>query len=93
MGANGFDIATPARAKSDMEAAPWIDFSSGNSQRGVLRFPRQGEREPWLFAQDYRAELRSLRDGPIDDDMLLARASESCRASSSRISNKPDYRR
>ncbi len=43
----------------DMPARPWIDqFSSGYMQRMMHRFPKQGDREPWINPQNYRATRR-----------------------------------
>ncbi|HUI26685.1 MAG TPA: NAD(P)/FAD-dependent oxidoreductase, partial [Candidatus Kryptonia bacterium] len=37
-----------------MPVRPWIDqFSSGYMQRAMHRFPKQGDREPWINPQNY----------------------------------------
>ncbi len=44
---------------ADMPARPWIDdFSSGYMQRVMHRFPKQGDREPWINPQNYAATRR-----------------------------------
>ena len=75
--------ATPTLRPSDasMNARPWIDgFSSGYVQRAMHRFPRQGDREPWVNPQNYRTDKAMIRRGAIEDGVLQltspARASQ-----------------
>jgi hypothetical protein len=54
-----------------MPARPWIDdFSPGYMRRVMHRFPRQGDRAPWINPQDYRADRRLFLKQPIDDGSL-----------------------
>jgi hypothetical protein len=56
----------------DMPPRPWIDqFSSGYMERMMHRFPKQGDREPWLNPQNYRRDRKAMRDAPIDDGVLV----------------------
>ncbi|MCM3879290.1 MAG: NAD(P)/FAD-dependent oxidoreductase, partial [Vicinamibacterales bacterium] len=58
-------------ADRDMPARPWIDnFSSGYMQRMLHRFPKQGDRDPWINRQDYAFELTSIGLGTLDDGVL-----------------------
>jgi len=64
---------TPRLRPSDagMPARPWIDdFSSGYMQRVMHRFPKQGDREPWLNPQSYNKDKKMIRFGAIDDGAL-----------------------
>jgi cation diffusion facilitator CzcD-associated flavoprotein CzcO len=56
----------------DMPALPWItEFSSGYMQRILPRFPKQGDREPWINTQNYSLDKKLLRHGAVDDGVLL----------------------
>lgn len=49
----------------------WIDdFSAGYMQRALPRFPKQGDRAPWINPQHYRRDRALFRDAPIDDGTL-----------------------
>jgi len=54
-----------------MPARPWIDdFSAGYMQREMHRFPRQGDRDPWINPQDYQRDKKMIRHGAIEDGAL-----------------------
>ena len=74
---HGFSTAIPQPANPGMTPAPWIDLTAGYVSRGVGQFPHQGDREPWLFTQDYLVEKKRFEQGPVDDDMLFERAKSS----------------
>jgi hypothetical protein len=40
-------------------------------QRMMHRFPRQGDREPWLNPQNYTRDRRMIRTAPIEDGALV----------------------
>ena len=66
-------IATPRLRDEDrdMPAEDWIkDFSSGYIQRKMHLLPRQGDRAPWLNTQNFIADRKIIREGPIDDGVL-----------------------
>ncbi len=70
----GATQVTPRLRDSDgsMPARPWIDdFSAGYMQREMHRFPRQGDREPWINPQDYRHDKQMIRHGAIEDGALV----------------------
>jgi len=55
-----------------MPARPWIEnFSSGYMQRSIHRFPKQGDREPWLNTQDYKRDRKMFRRDALDDGALI----------------------
>jgi monooxygenase len=69
----GAQVATPRLRATDREmpARPWIDdFSSGYMQRMMHRFPKQGDREPWINPQNYTRDKKMIRHGAIDDGVL-----------------------
>lgn len=54
-----------------MPERPWIDgFSAGYMQRVMHRFPKQGDREPWINPQDYGRDKQMFRKSPIDDGVM-----------------------
>ena len=67
-------ICTPRLRPSDssMVARPMLDhLTSGYVQRAAERFPKQGDREPWINPQDYRRDRRMFRKDPVDDGVML----------------------
>jgi monooxygenase len=70
----GVRQATPRLRDSDLDmpARPWIDgFSSGYMQRMMHRFPRQGDREPWINPQNYSRDKKMIRSGTLEDGALI----------------------
>ncbi len=64
---------TPRLRDSDqgMPERPWItDFSSGYMQRVMHRFPKQGDREPWINPQNYSRDRHMFRKSPLDDGAM-----------------------
>ena len=74
MDARGARQVTPRLrdADRDMPPRPWIDdFSSGYMQRMMHRFPKQGDREPWLNPQSYARDKKMIRTAPLEDGALV----------------------
>jgi hypothetical protein len=73
------DTCTPMLRTEDeaMPERPWIDgFSSGYMQRVMHKFPRQGDREPWINPQNYKRDKKMFKHSPVDDGaMLFSRSS------------------
>ncbi len=67
----GLRQATP-RIEGDLEAAPFLDFTSGYVTRAMERFPKQGNKQPWQVHQNYLKDLMALRFGSVDDDMAFS---------------------
>lgn len=66
-------ICVPRLRDSDrsMPERPWIDgFSAGYMQRAMYRFPRQGDREPWINPQNYTADKKLFRKSPLVDGVM-----------------------
>ena len=60
---------------ADMPSRPWIqDFSAGYMERVMDRFPKQGDREPWINPQDYARDRKMFAEAPVDDGVMQFRA-------------------
>ena len=58
--------------EEDMPARAWIDeFSPGYMQRVMHKFPKQGDREPWLNPQSYGRDKKMFRHAPLEDGALV----------------------
>jgi monooxygenase len=73
MSETGTVQCTPRLRPSDrtMPERPWIEgFSAGYMQRVMHRFPKQGDREPWINPQSYSVDKQMFRKGDIDDGVM-----------------------
>lgn len=73
MDRSGSKTCTPVLRAGDknMTPRPFIDdFSAGYMQRMMHRFPKQGDRMPWLNPQNYAGDRRMLRRDALDDGVL-----------------------
>jgi cation diffusion facilitator CzcD-associated flavoprotein CzcO len=69
----GTQICTPRLRPSDasMELRPLLDhLTSGYVQRAADRYPKQGDREPWINPQDYAKDKKMFRKAPVDDGVM-----------------------
>lgn len=64
----GMRQVTP-RIAGDVQPEPFLTFTSGYVQRGMDKFPRQGDRKPWRVHQNYALDLLALKFGGIDEGM------------------------
>ena len=71
MDRTGARQCTPRRRDATMREEPALDFTSGYVQRGIARFPKQGERAPWRLHQNYLRDLLSLKFGTIRDGEMV----------------------
>lgn len=56
---------------ADMPERDWIeDFPAGYMRRAMHKFPRQGDREPWINPQNYRKDRLMFRNAPLEDGAL-----------------------
>lgn len=56
---------------ANMPERPWIDnFTAGYMQRVMHRFPRQGDREPWINPQSYTRDKKMFRTGQLEDGAM-----------------------
>jgi monooxygenase len=78
MKAKGYNKVTP-RLPAELAAAMprrlWIDdFSAGYMQRVLPKFPKQGDRHPWVNPQNYRKDKKMFRDEALEDGALVFEA-------------------
>jgi len=77
MDRRGYDSCTPVNDRPSMPTRPFLDFGAGYVRRAVDRFPRQGTEGPWQVKMSYAQDLHVLRDGELDDGVLVfARAAK-----------------
>ena len=69
MDAHNYDVCRP-QAPDSMATLPLLDITAGYVKRAVDQFPHQGTEGPWRTCMDYRADRKTLREGPVDDDHL-----------------------
>lgn len=76
MDARGARAVVPRLREEDrgMPARPFIEpenFNAGYLARGVHLFPKQGDREPWIFSQDYQREKTEIPAADLEDGTLV----------------------
>ncbi|MBS1878316.1 MAG: NAD(P)/FAD-dependent oxidoreductase [Actinobacteria bacterium] len=76
MEAGGYDACAPEVGDPALGEEPLLDFNSGYVLRSIAELPKQGTTEPWKLRQNYPRDLRSLRLGPVDDQMRFSRVGE-----------------
>jgi len=76
MEAGGYEVCAPEVSDPGLGEEPLLDFTSGYVLRSLAELPKQGSKEPWKLRQNYPLDLRSLRHGPVDDQMRFGRAAE-----------------
>lgn len=69
------EVCTPALREQDkdMPELPFFDpenFNPGYIMRSLDLMPRQGDHQPWVFAQDYYTEKDELPAADLDDGSL-----------------------
>ena len=73
MAAHNYVAVTPD-AGGATATNPFLDLASGYVQRSVEDLPKQGDRAPWRLHQNYVRDVRLMRRGPIDDDVVFTPA-------------------
>lgn len=76
MEANSARSVTPTLRESDRDMAPLPliseeNFNAGYVQRAMHLMPRQGDRQPWVFSQDYYAEKDEIAGADLEDGTLI----------------------
>ncbi len=76
MDAKGVRVVTPQLRPVDagMRKRPWVDpenFNPGYLTRSMHLMPKQGDRAPWIFTQDYFKEKDEIPGCDLDDAALV----------------------
>ncbi len=74
----GASVVTPQLREEDkdMSARPFIEsenFNAGYVMRKIHLMPKQGDREPWVFSQDYFQERDTIPAADLEDGTLIYR--------------------
>jgi cation diffusion facilitator CzcD-associated flavoprotein CzcO len=74
----GVAVVTPhlRDEDKDMPTRPFIDsenFNAGYLMRKMHLMPKQGDREPWVFSQDYYHEKDTIPAADLEDGTLVYR--------------------
>ena len=70
MARTGTQIATPVLDDPEVQAEPWLSFTSGYVQRALDNLPKQGSKRPWKVHQNYAKDLLDLKFGKVDDGAM-----------------------
>jgi len=70
MDKTGTVSATPRVKEAEIEADPFLSFSSGYVLRALDQMPKQGRAAPWKLHQNYALDLMGLRFGKLDDGVM-----------------------
>jgi cation diffusion facilitator CzcD-associated flavoprotein CzcO len=71
MDRHGWAVAVPKTPGG--RGRPLLDLSSGYVQRALDRFPRQGDRDPWLIHQNYLRDALMSPRADVTRDMTFTR--------------------
>jgi cation diffusion facilitator CzcD-associated flavoprotein CzcO len=76
MAEKGAQVVTPRLREDDrdMSKRPFMDaenFNAGYLMRTMHIMPKQGDREPWIFSQDYYKEKDEIPAADLDDGTLI----------------------
>ncbi|MGO1948004.1 MAG: flavin-containing monooxygenase [Mycobacteriaceae bacterium] len=67
----GETLAAPVIPGQDVGRKPLLEFEAGYIKRSEHITPRQGDRSPWLYRQDYLREWPELSRGDVTDEMVF----------------------
>jgi monooxygenase len=70
---NGYAAVMPDSSGATA-ANPFLDLASGYVQRALADLPKQGEKTPWRLHQNYVRDIRLMRRGLVDDDVVFTPA-------------------
>jgi len=71
MDRHGWAVAVPGDPGG--HGRPLLDLSSGYVQRALDKFPRQGDRDPWLVRQNYLRDVLTTPRADVTRDMTFSR--------------------
>ncbi len=76
MDEKGVQAVTPQLRPDEQDMKPRLlvepeNFSAGYIQRSIARFPKQGDRAPWTFSQEYDLEKTEIPEADLEDGTLI----------------------
>ncbi|WP_312776535.1 flavin-containing monooxygenase [Corynebacterium variabile] len=71
MADRGLSLAAPVIPGPEVTRRELLEFDAGYIKRGQHLTPRQGDRSPWLYRQDYLAEWPELSRGDVTEEMVF----------------------
>lgn len=76
MDEHGSDVVTPQlrHEDADLPELPFVDpenFNAGYLMRNMHLMPKQGDRQPWVFSQNYYDERYEIPTADLDDGTLV----------------------
>jgi hypothetical protein len=72
MDSGGHTTVTPIVPADAVTNDPIIDLAAGYVLRSVALLPKQGTAAPWRLHQNYVRDVRLLRHGRVDDDVVFS---------------------
>lgn len=63
----------PVNSDSQVQSGNFLDFTSGYIQRGLHKFPKMGNKQPWKLKQLYPYDMMMLRLSKLEDGVLQFR--------------------
>ncbi len=69
LAAKGYTTAVPRRRHGGVEPTPFFGLESGYVKRAAHLLPKQGDREPWRFHNNYPVDFVRSRTGRLAADM------------------------
>ncbi len=78
MAETGADVVTPELRAEDRDMPKRLlieadNFNPGYITRSIDSFPKQGDRAPWIFTQDYSYEKEEIPAADLEDGTLVYR--------------------
>lgn len=67
----GEQVGAPVFPREDVARDPLLKFEAGYVKRSGHITPRQGDRSPWLYRQDYLREWPELARGDVTTEMVF----------------------
>lgn len=67
----GTNLAAPVVPGTEVGRRELLEFDAGYIRRGQHLTPRQGDRSPWRYRQDYLAEWPELSRGDVTEEMVF----------------------
>lgn len=92
MADRGITLAAPRVPGAEVERRELLDFDAGYIRRGQHLTPRQGDRAPWLYRQDYIAEWPEFSRGDVTEEMVFGEDAVSAASAAAAASPATDAR-